>query len=114
MPLAFEVVDKPRVSIIVPMYGKPLFTYTCLKSVHANTPTGSYEVIVVDDASPEPASKTLAAVSGVRFERNEANLGFVASCNRAAGLARGEILVLLNNDTIVTPGWLAALLAVFD
>ena len=70
VPLAFEVVDKPRVSIIVPMYGKPLFTYTCLKSVHANTLAGSYEVIVVDDASPEPASKTLAAVTGVRFERN--------------------------------------------
>ena len=113
-PLAFAAVDKPRVSIIVPMYGKPLFTYTCLKSVHANTPAGSYEILVVDDASPEPARETLAAVTGVRFERNAANMGFVASCNCAAGLARGEILVLLNNDTIVTPGWLDALRAVFD
>ncbi|HEX4523640.1 MAG TPA: glycosyltransferase [Casimicrobiaceae bacterium] len=112
-PLAFTIVDKPRVSIIVPMYGKPLFTYTCLKSVHANTP-GSYEVIVLDDASPEPARETLAAVTGVRFERNASNQGFVASCNRAAAVARGEIMVLLNNDTIVTAGWLDALLAVFD
>ena len=113
-PLAFASVDTPRVSIIVPMYGKPLFTYTCLKSLHASTPAGIYEVIVVDDASPEPAAQALACVTGVRFERNENNLGFIASCNRAAGLARGEILVFLNNDTIVTDGWLDALLAVFD
>ena len=113
-PLDFAATDAPRVSIIVPMYGKPLYTYTCLKSVHANTRSGAYEVIVVDDASPEPAAQTLAAITGVRFERNAANLGFVANCNRAAGLARGEILVLLNNDTIVTSGWLDALLEVFD
>ena len=113
-PLAFAPVDAPRVSVIVPMYGKPLFTYSCLKSVHAHTPPGKYEVIVVDDASPEPAERSLAAVTGVRFERHEVNVGFVAACNRAAGLARGEILVLLNNDTIVTAGWLDALLAVFD
>ncbi|HEY7943091.1 MAG: glycosyltransferase [Burkholderiales bacterium] len=113
-PLAFAVSDQPRVSIVIPMYGKPLLTYTCLKSMRANTPAGTYEVIVVDDASPEPAADVLAAVSGVRFERNGVNLGFLASCNRAATLARGEILVLLNNDTIVTAGWLDALLAVFE
>ncbi len=78
--------DQPRVSIVVPMYGKPLLTYTCLKSVHANTPAGTYEVIVVDDASPETGgADVLAAVTGVRFERNGGNLGFLASCNRAAG-----------------------------
>jgi GT2 family glycosyltransferase/glycosyltransferase involved in cell wall biosynthesis len=112
-PLAFAAAHAPRVSIIVPMHGKPLYTYSCLKSVLANTREGGYEVIVVDDASPEPAEQTLAAVTGVRFERSAENLGFVASCNRAAELAHGEILVLLNNDTIVTAGWLDALLAVF-
>ncbi len=112
-PLAFAPSEAPRVSIVVPVYGKPLLTYTCLKSVHANTPSGLYEVIVLDDASPEPVQAALADVSGVRFERNAANLGFVATCNRGAALARGEFLVLLNNDTIVTPGWLDALLAVF-
>ncbi|MGH8713122.1 MAG: glycosyltransferase, partial [Casimicrobiaceae bacterium] len=113
-PLSFAAADSPRVSIVVPMYGKPLFTYTCLKSVQANTPAGAYEVIVVDDASPAAAADALAAVSGVRFERNAVNAGFIASCNRAAELARGDILVLLNNDTIVTAGWLDALLEAFE
>jgi GT2 family glycosyltransferase/glycosyltransferase involved in cell wall biosynthesis len=114
-PLAFPAPSgtAPRVSIVVPVYGKPLLTYNCLKSVLEYTPAGLYEVIVVDDAGPEPIADALSAVAGVRFERNAENLGFLATCNRAATLARGDTLVLLNNDTIVTPGWLEALLDVF-
>jgi len=114
VPLAFAPAAPPRVSIVIPMYGKPLLTFTCLASVHAHTRHEDVEVIVVDDASPEPAAEALAAVTGVRFERNAANLGFVGSCNRGVELARGEFVVLLNNDTIVTAGWLDALLAVFE
>jgi len=112
-PLAFETSDSPRVSIIVPVYGNSLVTFTCLASVHAHT-RGAFEVIVMDDASPEPVDVELREVTGVRFERNAANLGFIGNCNRGAALARGEILVFLNNDTIVTAGWLDALIDVLD
>jgi O-antigen biosynthesis protein len=114
-PLAFVPCPNPRVSIIIPVHAKPLLTYTCLASLHANTPTGrSYEILILDDASPEPAEAALSVVSGVRFVRNDTNLGFVGSCNRAAGLSRGETLVFLNNDTIATAGWLDAMLAIFE
>ena len=114
VPLAFAPSPHPRASIVIPVYGKPLLTFTCLASVHAQTRHEDVEVIVVDDASPEPMAEALAAVGGIRVERNATNLGFVGSCNRGAGLARGEYVVLLNNDTIVTPGWLEALLDVFE
>jgi len=112
-PLSFVSVDAPRVSIIIPAYGQPLLTFTCLKSVQAHASAGQYEVIVIDDASPERLESALADVRGVRFERNRTNLGFIGSCNRGAEIARGDILVFLNNDTIVTPGWLEALTDVF-
>jgi GT2 family glycosyltransferase/glycosyltransferase involved in cell wall biosynthesis len=114
LPLAFQPCAKPRVTIVVPAYGKPLLTYTCLKSVHATAAQGLYEMVVIDDASVHPLAQELDVVSGVRFLRNESNRGFVASCNHAAQHARGEILVFLNNDTIATPGWLQALLSVFE
>ena len=111
-PLAFTPSARPRVSILIPVYGKPLLTFTCLKSVQANTAPGTYEVIVIDDHSPEPMAESLADVTGIRIERNPENLGFLRTVNRGAELAQGEILVILNNDTIVTPGWLAGLLGV--
>ncbi len=113
-PLAFAPVESPRVSVVIPVHGKPLLTFTCLEALHSNTQAGFFEVVIIDDASPQPAEAALAAVSGVRFMRNDANIGFVGSCNRAAEAARGEILVFLNNDTIVTAGWLDALLSTFE
>jgi GT2 family glycosyltransferase len=52
-------------------------------------------------------------MQGVVYLRNEKNSGFIFSCNRGAAPARGKYLFFLNNDTIVTPGWLTALLATF-
>ncbi len=115
-PLAFASAegDRPRVSIIVPVYGKAVLTYNCLASVLEHTRPGTYEVLVQDDAGPEPIAELLSAVTGVRFERNPENLGFIGNCNRGAQRSRGEIVLFLNNDTLVLPGWLDAMLAVFD
>lgn len=102
----------PRVSIIVPVYNQTAYTLRCLDSIAENT-DGDYEVIVMDDCSPEPEIAQLARVPHLRVHRNDSNLGFVRSCNAGAQLARGEFVLFLNNDTEVTPGWLAALLGTF-
>jgi len=111
-PLAVPTSATPRTSIVIPAYGEPLLTFSCLASIARHT-HGDFEVIVVDDASPAPLAAALAQVEGVRFERNDANLGFIGTCNRGASLARGDLLVFLNNDTLVTAGWLEALAQVF-
>lgn len=104
----------PRYSIVIPVYEQHLYTFNCLKSLGEHTDLSDVEIIVVDDASPNPAAQALPDLQGVRLVRNPQNLGFIGSCHHGADLARGDMLIMLNNDTQVTPGWLAALQWVFD
>jgi GT2 family glycosyltransferase len=103
----------PTVSVIIPSYGKVGYTLSCLASIAANPPQAATEVIVVDDATPDTSTACLASVPGIRLIVNPSNLGYLRSCNTAARVAKGEFLLLLNNDTQVMPGWLDAMLLPF-
>lgn len=112
-PVRMTEHDRPRVSVIIPVYNQLHFTAACLQSIsHANTAT-SFEVIVVDDASADDTARWLKRCRGIRALNNPENLGFIGTCNRGAAAARGEFLVFLNNDTEVRDGWLDALVDVF-
>jgi GT2 family glycosyltransferase/ubiquinone/menaquinone biosynthesis C-methylase UbiE len=104
---------KPLVSVIVPVYGKLEFTLQCLRSIAAQPPKVDFEVIVVDDCSPDESATVLSSVQGLRVVSNARNIGFIGSCNHGAREATGEYLCFLNNDTEVHPGWLDELVRTF-
>jgi len=112
--LHFPQCEEPKVSILIPVFNQMEVTLSCLKSILKNTVGLDYEVIVVDDNSSAQTARCLEQIEGLRVLTNRPNLGFLHSCNAAAAVARGEYLLFLNNDTVVTQGWLAALLRVFE
>ncbi len=102
-------------SIVIVTCDGLVFTRLCLASLLANTAHADFELIVVDngsrDGTPAYLAKLAERDSRVRVLLNGRNVGFAPACNQGLGLAAGEHLVLLNNDTMLPPGWLGGLLA---
>jgi GT2 family glycosyltransferase len=103
----------PRASIVVVTLNNLVYNKLCLRSILANTDHPSYEVIAVDNGSSDGTRDCLADLVGrhqhVRLLANPSNRGFAAATNQGLASARGNILVLLNNDTLVPRGWLTGL-----
>jgi GT2 family glycosyltransferase len=101
-------------SVVVVTYGNLPFTRLCLETVLAHGGEVEFELIVVDngsgDGTPEYLTRLSRSDARVRVLLNGRNLGFAPACNQGLALAGGEYLVLLNNDTMVPPGWLAKLI----
>lgn len=112
-PHVLPTSSSPTVSIVIPVYNKFAYTDACLRSLAEHAGTTAFEVIVVDDGSSDDTATCLVLIDGIQTIRNAENLGFVGSCNAGAAQARGEFLLFLNNDTVVTPGWLEALVNTF-
>ena len=98
------------VDIIIPAYRGEPETRACIESVVAARLRTPHEVVVIDDASPEPALSswlaTLASQGRITLIAHAANRGFVATANEGMALHPARDVVLLNNDTEVADGWL--------
>lgn len=92
----------PDLSIIVVSYNTRALTLACLDSVFAETRRTSFELIVVDNASSDGSADAIAArFPDVPLIRAQSNLGFAGANNLGARRARGELILLLNPDTVV-------------
>lgn len=98
-------------SIIVVTWNQWPYTQTCLDSLRFRTDE-PYELIVVDNGSTDGTVEGLRSQSDVRLIENAENRGFPAAVNQGLQIARGENVLLLNNDTILTTGWLRRMLDV--
>jgi GT2 family glycosyltransferase len=113
-PLAFPSVIKPDVSIIIPAHNKVEVTYSALCALVLAYNTATFEVIVVDDASTDETSRLEEIVSGITVVRNKTPQRFLLACNAGVEKAKGKFIVLLNNDTEPTYGWLDELIDAFS
>lgn len=96
-----------RTSIVILTYNKLDYTKLCIDSVRKYTKAGTYEIIVVDNNSTDDTRDWLKEQSDIKVILNDKNLGFPGGCNVGIEAAeKDNDILLLNNDTIVTPRWL--------
>src|SRR5579862_5301580 len=105
----------PRASVLVTGWRAAPHLVTCLRSLAASDAACPFEVVV---SLNEPTAALRAVleheVDGATVVSGPVNDGFAGACNRAAARATGELLVFLNDDAVVEPGWLDALVAAAD
>ena len=95
-----------KTSIIILSFNTLELLQLCIASVREHTEAGTYEIIVVDNASKDGSAEWLKEEKGLICICNEENVGFPKGCNQGLEVATGTELLLLNSDVIVTKNWL--------
>ncbi|HEX5631826.1 MAG TPA: glycosyltransferase, partial [Gemmatimonadales bacterium] len=103
------------VDVVIPVYRGMAETRACIESVLAARGRTPFDVVVIDDCSPEPQMApwlaALAVAGRITLVTHAENRGFVASANAGMAMHPDRDVVLLNSDTEVAPGWLDRLAA---
>lgn len=97
------------VSIIIPVYNQLHLTRNCIASVKEHTDE-AYEIIVVNNGSTDKTKSVLNKLPFVKLIDNKTNMGFAKACNQGIRASSGELVLLLNNDTLVSKNWLSNLI----
>jgi GT2 family glycosyltransferase len=97
-----------KITIVIILYNKCQLTYRCLRSLAALGGEGALSFLIIDNGSSDKTTQLLGRIDGATIVKNHENLGFLKACNQARDLVKTELLLLLNNDTIVYPGTIAA------
>jgi FkbM family methyltransferase len=96
-------------SIIILTHNELAYTRKCMKSILQFTDE-PYELIIVDNASTDGTVEFLETIANVKLIHNTENVGFPKAANQGIQAATGRQILLLNNDCVVTTGWLRRLL----
>ena len=102
-----------QLDIIIPVYGRPDLLRKCLRGLEVNTLTIDYNLIIVDDKSPNAAElgPVYSMLNGTtRLIKHEQNKGFPATCNDGAAQGNSPAILFLNSDVVLQPGAIQAML----
>jgi GT2 family glycosyltransferase len=97
-------------SIVIPTRARPDYLEVALSSIAPQADDAGAEVLVIDDAGPSPVTRALVERLGARYEPHPGPLGLNVARNTGVERSRGELVVFVDDDVRVRPGWLEALL----
>src|SRR5947207_1764508 len=101
-----------KLSVVIICWNDEKYILDCIESIHAETPSLKYEILVADNGSTDQSvPKIRARFPNVRIVDNKVNLGFGAGNNAAIRVASGEYVLILNPDTIIRDRALETLVA---
>lgn len=111
--LKFDNVTNPEVSVILPIFANVINAIRCLLALAEYTTKNNIEVIIVDNLTSDAAMPLLSNICNVHYYKNQAQNSFSKACNFAAEIARGEYLIICDENVQVLDNWLEPLISTF-